>query len=397
MRVTFVVAAVLASCCVLWCIAIGTRSASDTAAGVNRRDGVGDGSAPFAATSGAFARRVLAPKAGLVDLPEPGRLDVVLQRLRPNGGSSLGGLLHAIHLYGDGLAVVGESGDPARVLGLVLDADMARQAGKGFGDGQVFARTSHGLRFALADTWKLSVDQANTEYHPGQGLAALATAGVPLDARISSPGGADGRVGDVLADLVANFSLEGEIFWEAVALAFYLPPNRSWGDKFGKVYTFDDLSDELLRRPLDGSSCAGTHILIALTTILRSDMEAPLLSPGHRTALRSHLRGVVERLERSRLDEGGWAHDWSEPGGIETAPREVIIATGHHLEWLMLLPDDLRPGPSVLGRAAEHSLRLLLEKSEDPEWVRTNYCPAIHAARSAWLLAHPESRTRFDP
>lgn len=397
MRVTFVIAVALASCCVLWRVAVDTRSASNTAAGEDRRGGMDADSSPFAATSAAFARRVLAPTAGLVDLPERGRLDVALQRLRPNGGSSLGALLHAIHLYGDGLTVAGESGDQARVLDLVLDAGLAQRAGKRFGDGRIFARTGHGLRFALADTWKLSVDQANTEYHPGQGIAALATAGVPLDARISSAGGVDGRVGDILADLIANFSLEGEIFWEAVALALYLPPNRSWEDKFGKVYTFDDLSDELLRRPLDDSSCAGTHILIALTTILRSDMEAPLLSPGHRTALRSHLRGVVERLGRSRLGEGGWAHDWSEPGGVETAPREVIIATGHHLEWLMLLPDDLRPEPAVLGQAAEHSLRLLLEQSEDPEWVRTNYCPAIHAARSAWLLAHPESRARFDP
>jgi hypothetical protein len=389
MRIVFTVLIVMACCCIL--LARVERKPQ-----IRHSTGAGafgdDPERPLPSlmsSSGSFARRVLSPRVGGLESGDSETLQVVLERLRPRRKDALSALLHAMHLYGPAVTVEVGVGERVPALELILDADRAKGAGFRFGDGQVLARTSYGYRFPPTDSFRLGLDQSNTESHRGQGLATLASVAVPLNTRITADGGGEGRVADILNDLVANFSLEGEIFWDATALAIYLPPNRGWKDKFGRTYTFDDLAGELLRRPPDGSSCVGTHILIDLAILLRADAESPLLSPVRRSALRSHLGDAVARLGRSRLAEGGWGRDWHERDGSESTPREIVISTGHHLEWLMLLPDDLRPDLSVLVRAAKHGLRILSYESKDPEWVRLQYCPATHAARSARLLIGP--------
>jgi hypothetical protein len=181
-------------------------------------------------------------------------------------------------------------------------------------------------------------------------------------------------------------------------LMLYVPPARSWRNKFGKEFTFDDAVRELLSRPIERSPCAGTHRLTALAVMLRVDAEVPVLSEAVRAEVREHLRVVVRTLTECQRPQGFWEPSWFQelPGARPlmfrnmTGTESEVLATGHHLEWLMLLPPDMQPPPEVFARGARWLTKVLLEESKDNRWVAANYCPVIHAARSVLVLAEGE-------
>ena len=125
---------------------------------------------------------------------------------------------------------------------------------------------------------------------------------------LAGQGDIDARA--VVNDLQANFVLEGEIYWDAVALALDVPPVSSWKNKFGKEFTFDMLCDELVRRDPANSSCSGTHRLISLAILLAADAETKILSDECREHVRGHLASVAELLTREQLADGSWQNDW---------------------------------------------------------------------------------------
>jgi len=99
--------------------------------------------------------------------------------------------------------------------------------------------------------------------------------------------------------------------------------------------------------------------------------------------------------------EGYWRIDWNAPAearSSETSRVSVdmtseILVTGHHLEWLMLIPVEIQPPmQETLRRAARWLLAELLQHSEDAEWVAQWYCPASHAARAIHLLSKPTAK-----
>src|SRR5207302_3298465 len=97
------------------------------------------------------------------------------------------------------------------------------------------------------------------ELHRDQTLAAFAELGLPLSFTLQGDGGT-GTLRDVLDDSLANFHLgQKELAWTALAYALYLPPVKSWINRYGERFGFDQLVSEMLDRPLDAESCGGTH------------------------------------------------------------------------------------------------------------------------------------------
>ncbi len=147
-----------------------------------------------------------------------------------------------------------------------------------------------------------------------------------------------------------------------MAFALYLPPRRGLTDRYGRRYTFDDLVAEMMSRPFDreGLSCEGTHLLYSLGIILGVDRLEPILSQGRREELRDYVTVNVARVLGSQEADGGWRPGWhradglrngDKPGTGESGPGRVLV-TGHLLEWLLVLPADLRPPDDRLRRAA---------------------------------------------
>ena len=335
---------------------------------------------------------VLAPTTGPVLSPNPQSLQLVLDRLRPGAESSLGAMLHAAHVFGAECCVSEKgSGEPIRVVDLLLHSERGSEH---FGGARALCPTRYGARFPLHQKAALGTEQPSAESHPGQTLSVLAGLGVPLSQPIQLPDDETGTLQQVLDDMAANFVLEGEIYWDAAALTLYVPPARSWTNKFGEEFTFDMLAEELLNRDLAESSCSGTHGLISLTILMRVDEQTEILSPRIRKKLRQRLADVATVLVEGQLPDGSWQLDWHAPLSGRPSSRNQrrtettgVLATGHHLEWLLMLPDEMRPDDQVFARAAEWLLAALLQQTEDREWVQRWYCPASHAARAVKILS----------
>ncbi len=250
-------------------------------------------------------------------------------------------------------------------------------------------RTRFGARYALFDDFFLATNQANREAHPSQILAVCGSLGLPLNTLITFSDGTCGTLQDVLDDTVAYFMPKGDYLWDAISIVFYLPPAKMWTDRFGNKHSFDSLAEQVMDRNLESASCAGAHVFQTLIAILRADRRYNLLTDRVRTRLLVYLRQAVDALSAAQDAEGAWAPYWlTRMPGVKASrvafvagstPR--IIATGHSLEWLLLLPPEMRPPRRLIEKAARWLMAAQLTESADPQWLGRNYCPASHAVR----------------
>jgi hypothetical protein len=331
-------------------------------------------------------------------LPTPlysaAEVEAVLARLQVREPVSLSGLLHAVRIYGlDGPVPLG--GQPAETLPaltLILD----HEKGSAYFRGEPpLINTRDGVRTRVTER-RDAKRQPGRQAHSGQLLAVLAELGVPLDTSLTT---ANGRfaVRDILRDTTANFSLDQEeIEWAAVGLALYLAPEPGWRDKFGRPLTFDQLAKRLLEIPLtrEGLACQGTHLLHALTVLHVVDRERPVLGPEVQAEIRERLRRETALLVETQRPTGEWWAGWSDPQASrellafvsnDQHTRMAVTVTGHHLEWLLLLPPDLRPPDEVFRRAGAWLRARLLRATK--EELKDGYCPYSHAARVVQALS----------
>ncbi len=346
-----------------------------------------------------FVDRVLGPTIGEVVEVDTTTLNQALDRMRPSPKTKLSDLLHYIHLTDEDSVVVTNEG-AVPILQLLLNADIGAKHYQG---AKPMFRSRYGVRFTSYQKLMLGTKQPSAEAHPGQVLSILASHGVCLTHSIQLPGEPPSTLREVLDDQIANFFLgDGEIYWQAVALALYVPPNNSWRNRFGEEFTFDMLSEELLRRDLADSACAGTHRMIALTVLWRVHCEMPILGPSVEQRVKADLMQASRALVRSQDTDGSWSPAWYKGLGTPSVDRtwmqvsitDRVITTGHHLEWLMLLPDDIRPPDLVFARAARFLMSVMPNLMQDPQWVDDWYCPATHALRSIKLLSAPSESRR---
>jgi hypothetical protein len=108
------------------------------------------------------------------------------------------------------------------------------------------------------------------------------------------------------------------------------------------------------------------------------------------------LRYVEEKAKTvaaNQCGDGSWGLDWYKVRPARETPRAAsppdempLIVTGHLLEWMMMLPEEMRPPRGVISRGAGWALAALAARQGDPDWVRKNYCPVVHATRAVRLL-----------
>jgi hypothetical protein len=227
--------------------------------------------------------------------------------------------------------------------------------------------------------------------HRDQLLSALAELKVPLNAAINI-GAVQYAVRDLLRTSINEFHLkQQEIEWTAVAYARYLPPQSHWHNRLGEIYSFDELADELMKRPLNIGSCQGIHLVSSLTTILLCDQEVSFLSEDVRERISLHLTRFVDMAVKTQQADGLWPLRWAPEGFFndrgqftpESSLSSRIIVSGHLLEWFHWLPQKLKPPSSTL-RSGLLALAQQLDASP-PELVVSNFCPYTHAITALFL------------
>ena len=73
-----------------------------------------------------------------------------------------------------------------------------------------------------------------------------------------------------------------------------------------------------------------------------------------------------------------WAPTWA-----------TVIATGHHLEWLAIAPEDLHPPREQIDRAAQWIIQTTKEQSADDIFRRYTFFSHIGNALALWRGTHP--------
>jgi hypothetical protein len=110
---------------------------------------------------------------------------------------------------------------------------------------------------------------------------------------------------------------------------------------------------------------------------------------------------VAAQLAATEREDGSWDVEAHRPSrgskatlaGIEVESLDLhhrVHVTGHHVDWLLLLPADIRPADSLFDNAARFLLTSLLSASDDD--ILAYYCPYSHAAHALLLLARRERR-----
>jgi len=358
----------------------------------SRRD-VGRSARPAVSVAD-LAKAVASPGiAPVLDLPA-GEIAATEERLRPAERMNASGYVHALHLFGPSLRTpTGALGDgPVAVADLLLDVPRAVEM---FGGGSILSATRYGLRAPISQESLLGTDQSAAMAHRGQYLAVLGGLGVAAERPIRLADGSTRPVAALRDDLMANFALDGEIAWDAVALAYYIV-KPTWTNKFGHVFTFDQLAGELDSRDPGQASCGGTHDLTALTTLIKVDRLKPILSDAGRDRAIAAVSRRVAHVRDAQLGDGSWDLRWHRGAPTGAAGRatsspyssgDSLIVTGHLLEWLILLPEPLRPEAEVYRRGATWVAAALRAFGDDPARVDKLYCPLIHATRSLRLLS----------
>jgi len=228
------------------------------------------------------------------------------------------------------------------------------------------------------------------EGHYGQLLQVLGEVGVSSTTSVTTSSGKVGTVADLFQDAVMQFSFSHELEFIGCSLAYWLPPQKTWKNQFGVEYNFDQLLTKLIATPYGEGPCGGTHVPYSVVTILRADEQHSILSDPVRHEARKWLMKLAHALEIRWSKQGTWNITSSEKNkptflwGDDVLDR--ITISGHHLEWMALATDELRPSETTIKRVVL-DLRKDIE-ALPPLHGRTfkSLLPISHAGRALAML-----------
>jgi hypothetical protein len=302
------------------------------------------------------------------DSPQACLVDSILSKaaLFPTTGS---GLCHLLRVHGLGAISHDRFSSGQEVVQALTDATVSQKC---LGQSLAF-ETRYGVRFRFS-----TASDTGGENHQDLVLATFAELGLPLSTPLRTETGSF-EIRDVLRDSIAHFTLQQEeIAWTAIAYALYLPPQKAWCNRDGERFTFGHLADELVR-PDREEPCGGTHLLYAMTLLVRVDSASPCLSTATREAVLRHLRQRVSTAVASQANEGYWTFGWDGGGLVSDTLEDRLLITAHLVEWMEQLPTELQPSPDVYRRAARW---LCAEVSDASLTEPADFCPWTHAVRS---------------
>lgn len=238
-----------------------------------------------------------------------------------------------------------------------------------------------------------------TASHDDHTLASIAESGISRDYPVVTSTDHT-TFGELVEGSLKKFSLDQmEYEWSILAYTLLLPPATHWITSEGQQVSFDSLADRLMREALPDGVCFANHRLHSLVVMLRVDAEVcPILKPTTRERMIKFLTLVSQQLVKSQHAYGYWDSGWvgvkpQEKKGEEsiagTELRDRIIATGHALEWLASVPEEIQPPREVVTRAAQWLIHAV--EQLDAQELRENYAFATHAgtALARWRGTTP--------
>jgi len=225
--------------------------------------------------------------------------------------------------------------------------------------------------------------------HVGKYLQVMADLGVSPNAKLRMRHNRTARLVDVIRDEALRYDYSEEPEWICCGLCRYLKLSQ-WRNRFGEDLSFEELARRLVVKPFGEGSCEGTHVPMALATLLNVNERSQLISSSMAEAIRARLKEFSRHLSTHQNSDGSWSLNWhNRRNSLDGSKNQFIpswngpiLTTGHHLEWMMLCPPDLRPPPYILDAAVLHLLRNLPDQRDIIESDFHAYMPASHAVRA---------------
>ena len=302
-------------------------------------------------------------------------------------------VLHGLHLWGRDVRFDranftspyhSQVFDGSEMLDLLLDEELGRRLAPGqvphLRSSPAGIQAYYGARDLGGFTGALK--------HPDDLLSACAVHCIPLDTPVRAHDKL-GSIRDILNDSIWRFDPTQELEWTVHSYAVYLPPNRTWTNRKGQVFSFDDAARILMSKPKGSGACLGTHVPYTLIMLFRVNEQHKIITMEVELEIKRYLREVANSLEHLRDGLGCWPAKWAE--GVSSPDADnptlervgAITATGHHLEWIAYAPVELRPSRQRLQAAIHGTLKLC----EDWSHIERNefYAPMAHLAKALCL------------
>jgi hypothetical protein len=312
---------------------------------------------------------------------EPTTTSLTLARIIGSREPSISECLHILLLYGFGETGMNSPRTGAEALEFLTN----EQAGMSVFGTSPLVETRHGIRFKLSESAADNRSKVG-EAHRDQCLGVFASLKLPLTTPVRTSK-RDYTFQDMLNESIANFTYhQSELPWTMQAYVHYVSPAKQWTNRFGVTTTFSDLTNEILDRGLAGQSCAGTHVLDAVASVVAADDHSPILDRATRARARSFLVDTMEHIRASQQDDGSWTHLLSTSASTENESdiSRKLLATGHMAEFLQ---HHATSDTELIDNANEW-LRLFLS-SDYSDTSQFSVCPLTHALRAVHYRLEP--------
>jgi hypothetical protein len=274
-----------------------------------------------------------------------------------------------------------------QLLSYLIDHEMYARFAPG--TSPLLALESHGIRVRL-DAGEYVGSRVGPLGHYDDLVTCCAELGMPSNTRVVAANGT-ATINDLLRYCVYSFSIHQDLEWTAEALARYLSPRSRWVNRFGEIYSFDDVATTMMRRGHGAGVCLGTHVVYSLVCLLRISELYPILSQDVTRRVEDFVRQTSILIEDSREQDGAWRRNWGPnvTASLTNAAEDFaacLIVTGHHLEWIALAPPHLRPEPQAIRRAVAAILERVQRFS--PYERYDMFLPLSHLARALCLMVN---------
>ncbi len=183
--------------------------------------------------------------------------------------------------------------------------------------------------------------------HEGQFLAILAQSNVSAEYPLQI-GNRRYTVMDLARYEMATCVEKSELTFKLIGLSHYLPPNQTWRDNRGHVWTLEKMVAEELAQPVNGAACGGTHRLMGLSYAIIERQAAGQPINGHWSRAERYLNDYINYTMSLQNPDGSFSTNWFESRGLDADVERKVQTTGHILEWLVYtLPDDHLRSPRI--------------------------------------------------
>lgn len=182
------------------------------------------------------------------------------------------------------------------------------------------------------------------EGHANQSLAILSMLGLPVTHELKA-GDKTITIGDMINHAKMEINSKEEVSWSLWALSRYLPPESTWTNKDGEVWSIDRMAQlqltRLLSKPMMKHPCGGTHAMFALAHARNIRLQSSLPNRGIWLQVDQQIQKCIQLARVQQQNNGQFSTKFFDAKATEADFDKRIASSGHVLEFLMIsLPQE---------------------------------------------------------